>query len=87
MALVVDDHPNIVQQTQILIILAYVGIIVLNSWFGGPPCCLVGFHLFIDPLWWFSNSFVEVTLGFVTPICTSVPSLAILSLTPQKLCK
>ena len=30
-ALLVDDHPNIVQQTQLLIILAYVGIIETNS--------------------------------------------------------
>ena len=30
-ALLVDDHPNIVQQTQLLIILAYVGIIEPNS--------------------------------------------------------
>ena len=30
-ALLVDDHPNIVQRTQILIILTYVGIIEPNS--------------------------------------------------------
>ena len=30
-ALLVDDHPNIVQHTQLLIILGYVGIIELNS--------------------------------------------------------
>ena len=52
-ALLVDDHPNIVQWTQILIILAYVGII-------------------------------EPSGGFVTPIFTSVPSLAIFILNTSK---
>ena len=50
MELLVDDHPNIVQHTQILIILAYVGIIEPKSWFSGPPWCLGGCHLLIDPI-------------------------------------
>ena len=36
-ALLVDDHPNIVQWTQLLIILAYVGTIKPNSSFSGNP--------------------------------------------------
>ena len=78
-ALLVDDHLNIVQQAQLFTILAYVGIIESNSGFSGDTWCLGGCHLLIEPLWWFYNSFVEVTLAFVTPTCTSVPSLAIFS--------
>ena len=36
-ALLIDYHPNIVQMTQLLINLSYVGIIEPNSLFSGPP--------------------------------------------------
>ena len=73
----VDDHPNIVQPTQQFIILAYREIIVPNPWFSEPPLFLGGCELLIELLWWFYDSFMEVTLGLVTPICTSVPSVVI----------
>ena len=49
-ALLVDDHQNILQWTQLLIILAYVGIIEPNLCLTGTPWCLGGCHLLIEPL-------------------------------------
>ena len=67
MSLLIDDHPNIVQMTHVLIDLSYVGIIEPNSWSSGLGEC----HLLIDPIWWFCNSLCKYLCKSLCKFCVN----------------